>query len=488
MGPRLVLVAAVLIAGSSITTTGRLAHAADPPDTTPTLTIDPPAATSAPGGLVAFHASGGSGDYSWSMQDSRSGGWIEPNGTYHAGWSPLVQDRVRVTDSLGGSATATVDVGYWEALVIQSPGGTHPPRASRQIHAAGGVPPYTFSFVSNASVGSVSSSGFYQAGRKGNVLDVVRVTDAVAQTATITFSISAGISVTPATGKVPPRGQIAFDASGGSGEGFTWTLVHDESGGTIDPATGVYRAGVGTHSADLVRAQDSLGNTAEVSVSVGGGVAIAPPSAWTFPLGSIAFEGFGGTSTFTWSLLSAPSGGTIDPTTGLYRAGPKGGVQDEVTAVDALGNRSIAVVDVGAALSLSPPSSSVEAGTEIALSVAGGSGRYVWLVIDSNQSGATITPELLYTAGPKPGRDTIVITDSAGATARAVVDVKEPRRSPPAEAPARSGPGTPPLSLGGGGSGGGCGTAAGSSVPPAGAAALALGVVALVRRRRRDHG
>lgn len=488
MSRRLVLVATLLIAASSIATTGRLAHAADPPDTTTALSIDPPAATVAPGGLVVFQASGGSGEYSWSMHDSRSDGWIEPNGTYHAGLSPLVQDQVRVTDSFGTSATATIDVTYWEALVIQSPGGTLPPRGSRQIQAAGGVPPYEFSFVSNASVGSVSGSGFYQAGRKGKVIDVVRVTDAVGQTATVTFSISSGISVTPGTGKVPPHGRIDFDASGGSGTAFTWSIVENESGGTIDSATGAYQAGVGTHCADLVRAQDSLGNTAEVSVSVGDGVAIAPRNAWTFPGGSIAFEGFGGTNTFTWSLLSAPSGGTIEPTTGVYRAGPNGGVQDEVTAVDALGNRSIAVIDVGAALSLSPPSTSVETGTKVALSVAGGSGRYVWLVIESNLSGATITPELVYTAGSKAGRDTIAITDSVGATARAVVDVREPSRAPPAATPASSGAGTPPLSLAGGGSGGGCGTAPGSSAPSAGAAVLALGLAALVGRRRRRHG
>jgi len=481
MGSRLAFVAAVLVALSTLP--GRVALAADPQDAHATLTIDPVAVSSAPGALVVFHASGGDGGYAWSMEANPSGGWIDPNGTYHAGLFPLVQDRVRVTDGSGRAATATVDVTYWEPLVVAPSGATLPPRATRQLDASGGVPPYTFSFVSNASVGSVSASGIYQAGRKGKVLDVVRVTDAVGQTATVTFSITAGITVTPATGKVPPRGTLEFAASGGDGTGYTWSLVDNQSGGSIEAATGTYHAGVGTHCADTVRAQDPLGNTTDVSVSVGGGVAIAPPSATTFPLGTIAFEGFGGTSAFTWALTASPSGGTIDASTGIYRAGPLGAVQDEVIAVDALGNRRTAFIDVAAAIALSPPSSSVESGATIALSVAGGSGSYVSFTFEKNESGASITPELLYLAGPKPGRDAVVIVDSVGAAARATIDVRERQHATTNKATVP--PSTPTLNLGGGGAGAGCAATPGPSLPSyGGAAAVAIGV-ALVRRRRR---
>ncbi len=493
MGLRFACVSTLLVALSTLVPGGS-AHAADPQDDATTLAIDPAATSSAPGGVVVFHATGGSGSgYAWSMEDNPSGGWVEANGTYHAGLFPLVQDRVRVTDGAGHSATATIDVTYWEPLVVTPTGATLPPGGSRQVDAAGGIAPYSFSFISNASVGSVSNNGLYQAGRKGAVLDVVRVTDAVGQTASVTFSITAGITVTPAMGKVVPRGEIEFAATGGSGTAYAWSIVENLSGGSIDATTGAYHAGAGTHCVDVVRAEDSLGNTADVSVSVGGGVAIAPPKPTTFPLGTIAFEGFGGTSTFTWSLVS-PSGGAIDPNTGVYRAGPTGSVRDEVTAVDALGNKRTATVDVGPAIALTPATSSVDTGAKIAMSVSGGSGSYVTFSFEKNESGATITPELLYQAGPKAGRDIVVIVDSVGSRARATVDVHERAPASPAE------PVLPAsqklLSLGGGGNGGGCavsrsGAASTMTMPGTDGTSTRIGAlfaglaVAIVRRRTR---
>ncbi|HVH47722.1 MAG TPA: hypothetical protein VM925_35545, partial [Labilithrix sp.] len=237
------------------------------------ITIDPSYTNVTPGGTTTFHASGGSGDYTWSMAANPSGGHVEAGGVYHAGLFPLVDDKVLVTDSLGETATATVGVTYFETLVVQQPTGTVPPGGSRPIEASGGVPPYAYSYVSNASGGSLATAGTYTAGRRGRVVDVVRITDTVGQVVTAVFSVGPSMTITPGSAKLAPRASVDFDAIGGDGGELVWSIAQNKSGGTIDPATGLYQAGANSHVADIVRAEDSLGNLAEVSISVGGGVA-----------------------------------------------------------------------------------------------------------------------------------------------------------------------------------------------------------------------
>jgi len=78
----------------------------------PALAIGPAEASVAPGGTIAFTASGGSGaGYAWSLATNRSGGAIDAaTGAYRAGVTGGASDLVQVADPLGNAATATVVV------------------------------------------------------------------------------------------------------------------------------------------------------------------------------------------------------------------------------------------------------------------------------------------------------------------------------------------------------------------------------------------
>jgi hypothetical protein len=79
---------------------------------TASLSISPATARTATGGSLAFTAAGGSGmGFVWSLASGPSGGTIDHgSGRYTAGSVGGVTDVVRVSDSIGGTATAEVFV------------------------------------------------------------------------------------------------------------------------------------------------------------------------------------------------------------------------------------------------------------------------------------------------------------------------------------------------------------------------------------------
>lgn len=398
------------------------------------LQISPSTVNLPVNGSQQFAAGGGVGfGYVFSISQNNSGATINPTtGLYVAGSTGGVTDVVTVTDAAGTTANATVVIGtISSALVINPANASVPPRGSRQFAASGGVPPYRFSFASNASQGTLTHSGFYTAGTRGSVVDIVRVTDSTGASRTATITVGPAISIRPASPSTPPNGTITFSATGGSGTGYTWAVTQNGSNGaTIGTTTGAYKAGPASNSVDTVEVTDSLGNKASVQVSVGGGLAISPDSPSTAPRGTIEFSAFGGSGSFTWVMASNPSGGTIDPGTGVYTAGTVGNVIDVVRVTDSVGNSRAVEVTVGPGLAIVPTNSNVLTGVQINFSGFGGSGTgYVWS-IPNNQSGATIDPSGLYTSGENPGTDTVRLTDSFGNTAEAVV-VVQARPTPP---------------------------------------------------------
>jgi uncharacterized repeat protein (TIGR01451 family) len=389
--------------------------------------VTPASASTVPQGAVAFGASGGSGTgYTFTVTTNASGGAVDPSsGRYQAGLTPSVTDSVTVTDSLGNTALATIFVGA--GVGVTASANSTPPRGSVALMATGGSGSYTFTIQSNGSGASiVSTTGAYTAGAAPNTVDMVVATDSLGNLATLRIAVGPGVSIAPGAPVVPPGGTLTFTAGGGSGAGYFFTLTTNASGGGIDASTGVYLAGLLSDVDDAVTVTDSFGNTNVVSIVVGNGVGLSPHASTVPPRGTVQFTAVGGSGAgYLFTLGSAPSGGTIDASGGLYTAGPTPNVTDQVTVVDSLGKAATAQVTVGPGVTITPAATNVSPSSMLAFSVTGGSGSGYQFSFASNGSGGLLdAAHGTYQAGAIGGTtDVIRVTDALGNSASATISV-----------------------------------------------------------------
>jgi hypothetical protein len=379
-----------------------------------------------PRGGVTLAVTGGSGGVTFALTNNGSGASLDPHsGAYLAGSTGSTSDLVTATDSNGASVTLRVNVGAGVSLAPSAP--TTAPRATLTFTASGGSGSgYRYSLNSNRSGGSIDvNTGAYQAGTVSSVVDVVQVVDDLGNQATVSVSIGGGLSINPATPQVAPRATVAFAAAGGSGTGFVYALGTNASGGTIDPATGTYHAGATPNVSDQVTVTDSLGNSVTATISVGGGVLVAPASAQVAPNGPLSLSASGGSgSGYTFAISSNNSGGTVSSSTGLYTAGGTANVTDTVTVTDALGNTGTASIAVGAGVSIASPATTAPPRGSLSLTASGGSGNYTFALRANGSGGSVVSTTGRYTAGATPGTtDTVEVSDDLGNRASVVITV-----------------------------------------------------------------
>jgi len=232
-------------------------------------------------------------------------------------------------------------------LVVSPASATKPPRDSVAFSVTGGSGTgYAWSFATNNSGGTIDpATGAYVAGPTGGVVDTVQATDSLGNVRTVQVTVTAGVGIDPAAPTVAPHGSVSFSASGGSGTGWTWSLTSAGSGGSINATSGAYTAGAIPDSTELVRVQDSLGNVATATVSIGPAAGISPATDTAVAGGTKSFLASGGTGgPWTWTIPTNRSGATVTQA-GVYTAG-SGGVVDVLRAVDGLGNSATATVTV----------------------------------------------------------------------------------------------------------------------------------------------
>lgn len=392
------------------------------------LGIIPEIAIRAPRQSMQFTAQGGSGTgYQYALSTNASHATIDDGGMYTAGATGNVVDVVTVTDSFGNVATAHVTVG--QAVLLSASETTIPPNGTAHILASGGsLGGYTFVLRSNGSGGSiVATTGDYLAGDAPDTTDVIEATDVFGNVGTLVIKVGPGVSITPAAPATPPRGSITLVAAGGSNTGFTFTWMSNESGGTLDSATGVYTAGGLTSAIDVVSVTDSLGNSATVSIAVGDGLAVNPTQASVAPRGTVQLVAAGGSGTgYVFALtVDASTGATIDAATGLYTAGSTGNVDDVVTVTDSLGNTGTATISVTDGLRITPAMVDLPPLGAMAFAASGGSGNGYVFALVSNGSNATMDPTTgSYRAGATgSSTDVLSVTDSLGNVAMARVHI-----------------------------------------------------------------
>lgn len=93
----------------------------------PGIAIAPASGTARPGATVHLTVTGGSGHgYIWTLSKNASAGAIDSaTGVYTAGRTPRAKDEVKVEDSLGNAATATIEI-LDSAPDTESPAGPLP--------------------------------------------------------------------------------------------------------------------------------------------------------------------------------------------------------------------------------------------------------------------------------------------------------------------------------------------------------------------------
>jgi hypothetical protein len=390
------------------------------------LAVSPATTTVAPRQSQTFAAAGGSGvGFAFALTSNGSGGVVDPaSGAYTAGSLGGVSDVLTVTDSLGNSAISTITVG--PGIQVGPPSATLAPLGQQSFAVSGGSGAgYSFTLSTNASGGSINAAtGAYVAGAAGNVTDVITTTDSFGNTATVLVTITAALQPV-ATQTLPPRGSATLAVTGGAGS-YAFAITVNGSGGSVDPLSGNYVAGSAGNTTDLITVTDGNGVTAVISIAIGPGVSIAPATPAVAPRGMLTFTASGGSgASYQYTLTSSPSGGQIDPVSGVYLAGPTAAVVDVVGVTDSLGNTASVSISVGNGLVLAPATSAVAPRAPIAFNPIGGSGTgYVYAFV-SNLSGGTIdTATGTYTAGPTPNlTDIVEVTDSLGNTAMATVTV-----------------------------------------------------------------
>ncbi|BBO82779.1 hypothetical protein DSCO28_33450 [Desulfosarcina ovata subsp. sediminis] len=210
-----------------------------------------------------------------------------------------------------------------------------------------GEPPYTFGFLNNQSGGSIDAeTGLYTAGSLTGVTDTITVTDSELYTVQAKVTIAGPAEISPQTVTVAVNGNVNFDAYDGVPP-FTFEIVDNQSGATINADTGLYTAGATSEVVDVVRMTDAVSTTSDATVTVLGTPLLISPKEVTVTIGDTeTFTGTGGVPPYTFTMQSNPSGGSIDESTGLYTAGSVSGVTDEVLITDNGGNTTYAIVTV----------------------------------------------------------------------------------------------------------------------------------------------
>jgi len=380
----------------------------------------------APRASLTIAVSGGAPAYVFSISSNGSGGSIDPaTGAYTAGSNPDSTDVVLIADHNGAVTNVVVNVGRGVAISPAQPATT--PLGSIAFGATNGSGTgYLFLLADNQSGGSINSAtGAYTAGAKGGVADLVTVTDSLGNSASVSIAVGGHLVLGPAGATVAPREKLTLVAFAGSGSGYVYAFSDNQSGGSIDPASGVYTAGLLPNVTDVLTVTDSLAATATISVTVGPGLTVLPPSASTAPLGTIQLTSAGGSGTgYLFALSTNGSKGGVSAS-GLYTAGPTGSTTDVVTVTDSLGNSDTVTVTVGPAITLTASANLVPPrGTTTFIAVGGVGGGYTFTLQTNGSGGNIVATTGVYTAGNTgSSADVIEATDPFGNSARLTIQV-----------------------------------------------------------------
>jgi hypothetical protein len=154
------------------------------------------------------------------------------------------------------------------------------------------------------------------------------------------------LALVPSTVTLKFTDTITFGAAGGVSP-YLFTIV--SGAGTLNPSTGAYTA-PSSPGTTIIRVTDKRGaiSDAAVTITPTAPLALTPPGTTINAGGTLAFVATGGTAPYTFSITvsgSAPPAPTINPITGVYKAGSALGV-DTIRVTDSTSSIAAANVTV----------------------------------------------------------------------------------------------------------------------------------------------
>jgi hypothetical protein len=245
---------------------------------------------------------------------------------------------VRVTDSAGATADSNLTVN--SVLAINPTSISLVVNANTIFSASGGVAPYTYSIVSGGGSVDATTGAFVAPAAAGAT--VVRVSDVLGDSADANVN-SLDVLTLNATRTILAVTNLSTLSALGGVAPYTYSIV--SGGGSVNATTGAFTvpAMAGVVGA---RVTDSLGATADLSLTVNAALAITPSSISLATNATTTFSASGGVSPYSYSIVSG--GGSVNAVSGLFTA-PAVAATVVVRVTDSLSNTSQATVSMNSA-------------------------------------------------------------------------------------------------------------------------------------------
>ena len=301
--------------------------------TVTTLTITPATGQVGVNQTLQISASGGAAPYTWISNNPAVASVGAATGLV-TGLAPgtvtfTVRSATNVTLTSGTVTVVSTATAVNVAPATRALGkGT-----SAQLTASGGTPPYTWT-AANTAVATISASGLVTAVAPGATAVIATDSAGVSASSAIQVRDILVQATTQAT-SIPVGSSVQLVATGGVAP-YTWSV----SSPAIASISAVGIIAASAPGSVTVTATDSGGVSGSMTLAVASANSVLNVTPRTVNVPSrwwVRFSATGGTSPYSWSV-SDTAAGTIDATTGWFRASAVVGTSTTVLVTDANGN------------------------------------------------------------------------------------------------------------------------------------------------------